>query len=70
MAWFKHHHYWRPKTALNTIHTAGEQRATAGLLVEDCSCGMVRTIEFSPGDAPVVRYAKVEGADKLSSQDR
>lgn len=57
MAWFEHRHYWRPKTALNTIHVPGEQRAVAGMIIEDCSCGAVRTIEFEPGKAPIVRYA-------------
>lgn len=58
MAWFDHNHYWRPKTALNTIHQPGQEKASGGLVLEDCSCGAVRTIEFYPGKDPVVRIAR------------
>jgi hypothetical protein len=58
VSFFKHRHYWRPKTALNTIHApdAGS-RPTGGLIIEDCRCGAVRTIEFYPDQAPKVRMA-------------
>ncbi len=57
MGWLDHKHYWLPATALNTIHQPGVEKATGGLVVEKCSCGAVRTIEFAPGHDPVVRYA-------------
>lgn len=57
MGWFDHRHYWRPKTALNTIVDAETKQKRGGLLVEDCMRGAVRTIEFEPGRAPVVRMA-------------
>jgi hypothetical protein len=56
MSWFKHRHYWLQKTGLNTVHT--QNGITGGLIVEDCSCGAVRTIEFQPGSAPVVRVTE------------
>lgn len=57
MGWFEHRHYWRPKTLMNQIVKPGTSEAIGGLLVEDCVCGAVRTIEFHPGEAPVVRIA-------------
>ncbi len=58
MKWFEHRHYWRPKTDLNTITVPGTEKPRGGLILEDCMCGAVRTIEFYPGEAPVVRVAK------------
>jgi hypothetical protein len=58
MGLFDHKHYWRPKTALNTIRDPETKANIGGLIVEDCSCGSVRTIEFMPGEAPVVRVAE------------
>ena len=56
MPWFKHHHYWRPKTDLNRVMDPDNLSiARGGLIIEDCSCGAVRTIEFEPGKAPVIR---------------
>ena len=49
MAWFEHRHYWRPKTALNTVLDPETKEKIGGLLLEDCPCGAVRTIEFQPG---------------------
>jgi len=60
MTWFKHHHYWRPKTGLNTIRN-DDERLSGGLIIEDCRCGAVRTIEFYPGQEPIVRIAKSAG---------
>lgn len=58
MGWFEHRHHWRLKTGLNTIASAmGGDKPSGGLIVEDCSCGAVRTIEFYPGEAPVIRTA-------------
>lgn len=57
MGWFDHKHLWLPKTALNTIKDPHTKGTIGGLIVEDCSCGLVRTIEFTPGTAPVVRVA-------------
>ena len=61
MGFFDHEHRWFPKTALNTVHDPDSPRARAGLIVEGCRCGMVRTVEFGPGIEPVVRYARTEG---------
>jgi hypothetical protein len=61
MTWFKHRHYWRPKTAVNTIPGIPGGAPIGGLIVEDCHCGVVRTIEFYPGEEPVVRIAKSAG---------
>jgi hypothetical protein len=65
MSWFKHRHYWREKTGY-------QNGITGGLIVEDCTCGAVRTIEFQPGSAPVVRVTepnkpetKVRAKDKI-----
>lgn len=58
MTWFTHQHYWRPKTDLNTILDPETKAKIGGLIVEDCRCGAVRTIEFAPGTAPVVRIAE------------
>ncbi len=57
MGWFEHVHNWYPATALNTVHQPGVEKATAGLIVEECRCGAIRTIEFAPGQKPVVRYS-------------
>ena len=59
MGWFEHSHYWRPKTDLNIIKNR-EGGNQGGLIVEDCTCGAVRTIEFEPGKPPVVRMAREE----------
>lgn len=55
MGWFEHRHNWRPKTGLNTVVVPGSARAKSGLIIEDCSCGAVRQIEFEPGENPTVR---------------
>jgi hypothetical protein len=59
MGFFDHQHYWRPVTDLNTVvdpHTKGK---LGGLILQQCSCGAVRQIEFYPGKAPIVSDAKV-----------
>lgn len=58
MKWFEHRHYWRPKTVLNKIIDPDTKAVRGGLLVEDCLCGAVRTIEFEPGIAPTIRVAE------------
>lgn len=60
MGWFgiEHRHYWRPKTAMNTIVDPQTKGNLGGLVLEDCMCGAVRTIEFYPGKEPTVRIAK------------
>lgn len=58
MSWFKHRHWWRRMTGKIEIYPPGLDTAEAFAILEDCSCGAVRTIEFYPGEAPVVRVAK------------
>jgi len=53
MSWFKHKHWWRVKS--DNIIKESDGRTRAQLILEDCSCGAVRTIEVEPGKAPVVR---------------
>jgi hypothetical protein len=60
MTWFKHNHHWQQKTGINSISEPGKDRPTGGIIVEDCHCGAVRTIEFYPGQEPVIRIAKAE----------
>jgi hypothetical protein len=62
MTWFKHRHYWRQKTGISTIYAPEGDKPNGGLIVEDCHCGAVRTIEFYPGQEPIVRIAKQEAA--------
>jgi hypothetical protein len=57
MGWFDHKHYWLPKTALNTIKDPQSGGIIGALIVEGCSCGAVRTIEYQPGADPIVRLA-------------
>ena len=57
MGWFDHHHYWKSCTGLNTVINPETQKATSARIIEECDCGAVRTIEYAPGIAPVVRYA-------------
>lgn len=55
MGIFDHQHYWRLK---DTSHSTGPlDKAISILKLEECSCGAVRTIEYAPGRAPVVRDA-------------
>lgn len=56
MLW-SHKHYWRPKTSLNAVEDPATGKIVAGLILENCQCGAVRTIEFSPGRMPVIRMA-------------
>jgi hypothetical protein len=58
MGWFEHRHYWRTKTALNPIKDPQTGGTVGALIVEDCSCGSVRTIEYQPGTPAVIRIAK------------
>jgi hypothetical protein len=67
MGWFEHRHWWRPKTALNRVMQPGTDLAISGLIVEDCSCGAVQTIEFAPGQDPVVRIVETNSGDKRSA---
>lgn len=55
MGWLDHKHYWRPKTALNTVVDPQTKGNIGGLIIEDCMCGAVRQIEFWPGKSPVIR---------------
>jgi hypothetical protein len=58
MSWFSHEHYWVPKTDLNTIKDP-VKGVIGGLIIEACRCGMVRQIEFKPGEQPIVRMSKL-----------
>lgn len=58
MGWFEHKHLWLPKTELNTIKDPHTRAVIGAIIIEDCSCGLVRSIEFQPGSAPVVRIAE------------
>ena len=58
MSWFDHQHVWYPKTQTNTIVDPSTSKCLALLIVGDCRCGAVRTIEIRPGDAPVVRLTE------------
>lgn len=65
MGWFEHVHTWRPKTDLNTIKSPVGDGASGALILEGCNCcNAVRTIEFYPGKAPVVREADSVTAGK------
>lgn len=57
MGWFEHRHHWYSATDLNKVMDRESNRAIAVIILEKCSCGDVRTIEFSPGQNPVIRYA-------------
>lgn len=57
MALFKHHHNWRNKTTLNNIVNEDKQ-VIGAILLEECYCGDVRTIEIKPGEKPIIRNAK------------
>jgi hypothetical protein len=60
MAWFAHKHWWRLK--VQPCEIKGESGAVpmGMLLVEDCSCGAVRTIEIMAGEPPRVRIARCD----------
>jgi hypothetical protein len=60
MRWFRHRHYWHAAES-NDVINPDTGKAKGALIIEKCDCGAVRTIEFAPGVAPVVRYAKQEG---------
>lgn len=64
MKWFEHRHHWYPHSSaeFSKIMQPGTDRALSALIVEHCRCGAVRTIEFKPGETPVVRVAKMEGS--------
>lgn len=50
---FRHRHYWR---RICNHPIADGPRTAGSLIVEECRCGAVRTIEIQPGHAPVVRH--------------
>jgi hypothetical protein len=54
MSWFEHRHYWRPRTGINTVSNAKGETVMC-LVLEECSCGEVRTIEYQAGQPPIVR---------------
>ena len=56
MAWFKHKHWWRDRSGIIVIKR-DDGSHQGGMQVEDCTCGAVRTVEFYPGQPPVVRIA-------------
>lgn len=43
MPWFKHRHWW-VSTSANSV--GKEEKTVGGLILQECSCGAVRTIEF------------------------
>ena len=58
MGFFDHRHHWRPKTGNNKVMSRENPAfAVSILIVEDCYCGAVRTIEVEPGKAPEVRIS-------------
>lgn len=67
MSWFKHRHWWRRKTGKIEIYAPGSDLAEGFAILEDCSCGAVRTIEFFQGHAPVVRLASAPPEEKAAS---
>lgn len=64
MGWFEHKHCWYPKTTPNKVMMPGSDLATKCLILEVCHCGAVRTIEYEPGQPPVVRLAVIKSEDK------
>ncbi len=54
---FEHHHYWVSKTGLNTVRDP-EGNVSLAFFVEGCRCGAVRSIEYVPGQVPVIRMAE------------
>lgn len=57
MRWFQHRHWWREKNSMR-LCAGGVEKGE--LIVEECSCGAIRTIEVFPGRQPIVRFAKCE----------
>lgn len=50
----KHEHYWSALTDLNTVKDPQGNR-TGALIIQSCSCGAIRQIEYGPGKDPVIR---------------
>ena len=63
MSWFKHRHWWRTMSRPNLYNPGGTRPIGEGI-IQDCRCGAVRTIEFFPGQAPVVRIAAAPPEEK------
>lgn len=56
MSFFDHRHHWRPKMDTCKVMSHENPKLSKSILVvEDCHCGAVRTIEIEPGKAPEVR---------------
>ena len=59
MAWFKHRHWWRIKIPETPIKP--DANGVGGIIiVEDCRCGAVRTIEIWANQAAIVRITQPE----------
>ena len=58
MGWFKHRHWWI-KDDYHPIKNkeGGNERM---LVIEQCRCGAVRTIEYGPGADPIVRVVEAQ----------
>lgn len=56
MGFFDHHHWWRPVTGTNVVRDESG-RPYKSIILQQCGCGAVRSIELEPGQAPVVRIA-------------
>lgn len=58
MSWWEHKHYWVVRDAHAVAKKEGGN--VGSLVFQQCSCGAVRTIEYGPGQIPIIRMAKTE----------
>jgi hypothetical protein len=59
MGWFDHRHHWTD-VQLHPVKAPDAAQAQGYLLLQECRCGAVRQLEYSAGDAPVIRNAVVK----------
>lgn len=55
MKLFEHKHYWYPYKSDTIINET--KIGIGGIILEKCSCGAIRTIEYGPGKTPEIRIA-------------
>lgn len=63
VSWFEHYHSWSPRK-VDAVRQPEAPYATGALILEQCRCGAVRTIEYTPGQAPVIRIGVVVTEEK------
>jgi hypothetical protein len=67
MAWFKHQHYWRYMKC-GPLLKAGSQQAIGSYQMDDCRCGVIRAVEYTPGSAPTIRIANPLNASETEGK--